>query len=173
MVLGRTGIGAALLGALLSVVHLSPGYVNRRLLDGDWSWLPQLDTMSRTVLLYSYVTRGVAFVLGVGVVFALGYWAGTRSDLRENYQGLVLGLGLGGILGYVVALGAFVLVPANDPILADDGFLTGVLLLGRGIGAAVQFAVVGFAGAAFATLVGGSRGNVVSTSDEVHAGSPD
>lgn len=156
MVLRTTGLGAGLLGFVLALVHLTPGYVNDRLLGDASGWLPQLDSMGQTVLLYSYTARGVAFVVGIVGVLALGYRVGTRLDLRADYGRFSLVLGVGGAVGYVVATAAFVSVLADGPVLGDATLLTAALWLGRIAGVVLQFAIVGFAGAAFATLVRGS-----------------
>lgn len=154
----KSGVGAAIIGFVLSVVHLLPGYVTQQLVAGNLGWFPRLDTPGETLVLYHHTVDATAFVLGFGAVFALGYWLGTDLDLRRRYRQFVLAVGVGGLIGYLLPILLailFLLVTAGGTIAGGIGLLDTVLLAGRILGVPIQFAVVGFSGAALAHLTGG------------------
>lgn len=159
MVLRVSGLVAALIGFVVSVVQLSPGYVTQQLADGHWQWVPRLETMGQTLVLYNYIVDGVVFGFGVVGVFALGYWVGTELDLRTAYRRFALTIGVGGLLGYllpIVAAVIFVLLGDGADVLGSIDTLSLLLFAGRTIGFAIQVAIIGFAGAAFARLTADS-----------------
>lgn len=164
----NAGMGATLVGIVLALVDLSPAYVNQQLVGDGGNWLPRFERTSRTILFYNYASRGVSFVVAVGAVLALGYLAGSRLDLQADYRRLVLALGLGGLLGYLLAQVVVVWLLSDGAVLGDTAILTGALFLARPIAVALEFAVVGFAGAAFAALVGesGTDGDRASSSSD-------
>lgn len=177
MPLRSTGIGAALTGFLLALVHFSPSFVSQRIIDEESNWLPQLESVGQTIVAYQYVSRGVAFLLAVGVILALGYRAGSRLALRDDYRRFLLTIGLGGLLGYAVGLAPVMVLASEGSWLMDNTAVTVTYLLTRSIGVALEFAVVGFAGAAFATFISGAGpdgGSAPSSGDSgIHAGSDD
>ena len=165
MVLKKASVGAALLGFLVAVVQFSQGLVTDRLVSGDWPWFPHLETTAQTLVLYTYVTDGVAFALGLGGVFVLGYWIGSGLDLRTHCTQFVTRVAGFGLLGYLLpptlaALYVLGMTPFADgtPFLE---FLRGLtvlevtLVLGRIASIPIQFAIAGFAGAAFAQIRAG------------------
>ena len=154
MPLRESGVGAALVGATLAIVRVAPEYLARGILHESWAWLPRLGTAGRTVILYTHVIRAISFVLGVVAVFALGYWAGTRFDLRARYRRFVATLAIGGSVGYVGGLLALVApgVVSGELAVRDGPSLVTIVVVGRVLAVSIQFAVIGFAGAAFASL---------------------
>ncbi|MFC4438738.1 MULTISPECIES: hypothetical protein [Natrialbaceae] len=153
----KSAVGAALLGFALSVVHLSPGYVTQQLVAGEWGRFPQLDTPGETLVLYHYTVDATAFVLGFGAVFALGYWIGTDLDLRRRYRQFALAVGFGGLIGYLIPMCfalLYLLITADGATVEGIRPLDVILFAGRALGVPIQFAVAGFAGAAFAHLTG-------------------
>ena len=157
MALRESAAGATLLGALLFVVQFASEAVGELFTDGGVGWLPQLSTVGTTVTVYLYLLRGLGFVLSIAAVFVLGYWAGSRLDLKTDYRRFVLALGAGGALGYLVAgVAGIVATEGATGVTTLDLFSLVTLLVGIGIplGVGIQFAVVGFAGAAFAHVAG-------------------
>ena len=155
MSIRESGVGAALLGATLAIVRVSPEYVARGILRESWAWLPRLGTAGRTVILYTHLVRAIGFVLGVAAVFALGYRAGTRFDLRARYRRFVAILAIGGSVGYGVGLLAVVApgLVSGEIAVRDGPSLVTLVVAGRVLAVSIQFGVIGFAGAAFASLV--------------------
>lgn len=163
MVHKQAGIGAAALGFLLSITQYSQGYVTARLVSEDWSWFPQLESTAETLVLYTHLTDGLIFVLGVVGVFLLGYWLGERLHLGREYRPYVTWVAGGGVAGYllplVLALGVLVvtgLLEGADPFafVPRVSGLDAVVIAGRFVAIPIQFAIAGFAGAAFARLAG-------------------
>lgn len=165
MVLRESAVAAVLVGAALAAVDYAPSYLPRWVLDNPVGWLPRFATDAQTITFYIYVSRGTAFVLGIGCVFALGYWAGSRFDFRAQFRSFVLAVGLGGLVGYGIATLVYALAVVfvlENVRFSGPAAFDGALGASRTVAVAVQFAVVGFAGAAFADVAGAS----VERSDE-------
>lgn len=149
MVRKTSGFAAALLGVVLAGARIAPAYATQ-------GWVPQLESIGRTTLLYAYLSRGLAFAVGTLAVFALGYWAGTRLELATACRSVAPAIGVGGAVGYVV--GTLLLLGGLGGMeRADTGVVDGVgigvgILLAQLIAQGVRFAIVGFAGAALASL---------------------
>lgn len=130
-------------------------FVGDRLLAGTTGWLPQFETVGQTVVVYSYLVRGLAFGVGILAVFVLGYWVGNRLDLQAEYKRFVVAVGAGGLIGHLIAgIAGFVVLSGEvgSPSVDPFGILVTGMMLGIPIGVGIQFAVVAFAGAAFAQI---------------------
>lgn len=153
MVERAVGIATAALAFLTALVRVAPEHG-----DVTSSWLPQLETVGRTILFYEYLSRTAAFLFGTVAVLAVGYRAGARLDLSSRYRRFTLTLGIAGAVGQ---LAFFVVYPTvvlgGSP--AAPGAPTAVAWLGWTVGTGVHFAVVGFAGAAFAQFSTGLEGD--------------
>ncbi|MCU4743603.1 hypothetical protein OB955_19510 [Halobacteria archaeon AArc-m2/3/4] len=142
---------AAIIGACAVSIEFGTTWLIDGFVDGGVAaeWLPQLETMGQTAVAYSYASQVLTFVLTFVVVAALGYWAGTRLDVRREYGSLAGHLALGGGVGYMGGLVVFILLVVgwstpSDPILGLG------LLLGMAVATGIHFALVGLAGAALA-----------------------
>lgn len=154
MVSRITGPGAALVGAVLGLVHLAPGYLVGRLLGGSVGGLPQLSTTPQTITAYTSLLDAVGVAVGIGGVFVLGYWAGTRFDQPTAYRRFAALVGIAGSVGYLATMGIVLIFVVREPLVADHVGLTIANVLGTTLRVGVQFAIVGFAGAAFAYFDG-------------------
>lgn len=154
MVPRRAGIGAALLGAGIALLHLAPAYLSRYVLGGGVSWLPRLETTQVTLVGYNMVLNALGVLVGIVAVGVLGYWAETRIDLVAEYRGLLAVFGVGGSLGFLVTMAGSLLLAVDAPVVGDDVGLTLGWVLGTTVRVGLQFALVGFAGAAFAYVSG-------------------
>lgn len=177
MVLRKSAVGAALLAALVLVVQIGSDIVVDSFVEGTFGWLPQLDTVGQTVAVYMYLFNGLEFGLGIIAVFGLGYWAGSQLSLKVEYKRFVLAVAAGGMVGYLVA-GSVALTVAYGgigfPTLDSFGVVTLLLAAGVPLGVGIQFAVVAFAGAAFANVTGGTFGSAPNkNSTEIPAESAD
>lgn len=160
MVLTKSGLGAALLGGLLAVLHLAPGYVTARLIAGDGVALPWPATTAELIVLSQGLLNVSGVVGGIGAVFLLGYWAGGRLEVRQHSRQFLLVVGLGGLGGYVAVNGllfVYALLGGTQILQSEQSVVTAVVIAGRAVGVLLQFAVCGFAGAAFATLGADAR----------------
>ena len=172
MVLTKSGLGAALLGGVLALLHLSPGYVTARLIAGDGASVPWLGTTAEVILLSQGLLNAAAFIAGFGALFVLGYWAGLRLELQQHYRQFLLTVGLGGLIGYVtpiLLLAVYALIVGGGPLQGEQigAGATAMLVVGRAVSVAIQFAVVGFAGAAFAGLTTKTRRSDTTTSQPI------
>lgn len=172
MVPRNNGIAAALLGVAFALASHAPTLLTAR---GGFDVLPQVGTTGETVMVYVGLSRGVAFAFGTLAVLALGYRAGRRIDLRAEYRDLALAVGLGGAAGYVLVLVPLAATASGGwaSLGTSAGDLFGLAALGgRIVGVGVQFAVVGFAGAALAHVADGADGRTrTATGDGADAGS--
>ncbi|MFC3959996.1 hypothetical protein [Halovivax cerinus] len=159
MVLTKSGLGAVLLGSVVALLHLAPGYVTSQLIANDATAIDWLGSTARQIVFLNGFVSAMAFVVGIGVVFLLGYWAGSRLDLRRSYRSFLLVVGVGGGIGYLVPMllvFGYTALAATGPFQSDQLGTTALVFLGRTGAVAIQFAVVGFAGAALATLSSGT-----------------
>lgn len=76
--------------------------------------LSDLFGVGRTPATIAVAVQVLAFAVGVLGPAAVGYRAGTRADLREDYAALAVVVGLAAFAGFAVAAGATVLVA--DPM---------------------------------------------------------
>ena len=155
MVLRKSGVVAALLGGLLAVLHLSPGYVTARFIAGGGRSALWPGSTGELIVLFQGLLHVVGAVVGIAAIFVVGYWAGGRLALRDHYDRVLLTFGLGGLVGYlsvIVLLAIYAVSIGAGPLRSDMLGVTSVLVAGRAIVVTIQFAVVGFAGAAFAGL---------------------
>ncbi|MFC6754577.1 hypothetical protein [Halorubrum tibetense] len=106
MVLKRIGFGAAALGSVLALLHLSPGFITEWMLAAD-DPVPVGNSLGESVVIVRRLLDAGAFAVGFGGVFLLGYWAGGRVALRHRYRELLVALGVGGALGYALVLVLF------------------------------------------------------------------
>lgn len=154
MVPRETGIGAALLGGGIALLHLAPAYLTRYLLGGGVGWLPRLETTQVTLVGYNMVLNALGVVVGIAGVFALGYWAGGQSRLGDEYRRLTTIVGLGGALGFLVTMAVSLLLAVDVPVVGDDVGMTLAWVLGSTARVGLQFGLIGLAGAAFASFAG-------------------
>lgn len=155
MVLTKSGLGAALLGGVLAAFHIAPGYLIPWLIARDGVSVPWPDTTAEMITLSQGLVGTMGFVVGIGVVFILGYWAGGQFELRQYYRQFLFAVGIGGLIGYVTPILLFfsyAVIVETGPLHTEQLGVTAILLTGRAVGVAIKFAVIGFAGAAFATL---------------------
>lgn len=167
MVLRKSGFGAALLGSILAILHFAPGYVIMWVLGADSVPVPWADTSIEVLTFFYGVLDAGGFVVGIGAVFLLGYWAGGRLELRQQYRELLATIGLGGLLGYIlmmvlvllyaVLLGGGPFYEQQHQEVTNQGVTTVLLFIGRALGLTIQFAVVGVAGAAVAEFAAGDH----------------
>ena len=155
MVLTKSGVFAALLGGVLAVLHVSPGYLTARFIAGGQTAARWPGSTAELIVLSQGLIHTIGAVVGIAGVFVVGYWAGRRIALQDQYETVLLTFGLGGLIGYVTP----VLLLAIYAVSVDSGALqsgmlgaAAVLFGSRAIVVTVQFAIVGFAGAAFAGL---------------------
>lgn len=147
MVHRETGFGAALLGAAIALLHLAPAYLTRYL---SVSWLPRLETTQVTLVGYNMVLNAIGVVLGIGAVFVSGYWVGRKLGIVNEYQRLIAVFGFGGALGFLLTMLIALVLQVDLPVVGDDIGLTLGWILGSTVRIGLQFATIGFAGAAFA-----------------------
>ena len=144
---------SALTAALIVFVNIGSSFLIEGLADGDAGVLPQVGTLGQTVLVYSYASTLLAFVLGVLVVAGLGYWAGQRLDVADEYPSLAAAFAGGGAVGSLLAM-ASVFALAGGPdfgsLLSTDVFFLAAPLLGNAAAFGIRFLLVGLAGAALA-----------------------
>lgn len=154
MVLRKSGFGAALLGGVLALLHLSPAYVTTWLMSIDNISILWIETHVEAITFFQSVLGAGGFFVGFGGVFLVGYWAGGQVALRQQYRELLAAIGVGGVLGYLVPLVLLLLYAVlfgGGPFANQNlGVATVLLLSGRVIGVSIQFAVVGVAGGAVA-----------------------
>lgn len=137
--------------------------INRFVNEG---WLPVLETTGQTMTIYLYLSQALLFVLAFIGVAGLGYWIGTRLDVSREYGTVFGSFALGGSIGYLcgmILVGAFF-----GTFSSEMGPLLGLsLVLMLTVVKAIQFALVGLAGAALAQFGFGRRSqpNGVQTSN--------
>lgn len=150
----KIGVTAAILAAGAIIVRFGSGiYVDRVASDGGTvGWLPQLETTGQTVVAYLWMSRAIGFVLTIVGVAALGYWAGRRLDVPRESRTILGSLAVGGSTGHLVGMVVFVWVigPSSSTPFEGTGLVELVILLGAALATAIQFSLVGFAGAALA-----------------------
>lgn len=123
-----------------------------RLADGSSTiaWVPQLDSIGQTVLMYSYLINAVVFGLSFIAIAALGYWYGKQADIAEEYPTLVASLSVGAVGGF----GAFILIlitVSSGGVSSLSGVMYFLVAFGGGaVAIAIQFSLVGLAGGALA-----------------------
>lgn len=173
----KIGATAAILAAGAIVVEFGTGIYADRLGagGGELGWLPQLETTGRTVVAYLWVSRAIGFVLTIVGVAALGYWAGRRLDVPRESRTIVGSLAVGGSAGHLAGMVVFVslIAPSGSTPVEGTGVLELVILLGAAFATAIQFSLVGFAGAALAefdVIDGRHRPDTVHDAD-AHLGS--
>lgn len=150
----KIGVAAAILAAGATIMEYGTGiYVDRLGSDsGELAWLPQLETTGQTVLAYLWVSRAIGFGLAVVGVAALGYWAGRRVALPRESRTIIGSLAVGGSVGHLIGMMVFVtlIAPSGSPFFEGTGLGELLILLGVAIATAIQFSLIGFAGAALA-----------------------
>ncbi|ELY93497.1 hypothetical protein C483_06018 [Natrialba hulunbeirensis JCM 10989] len=159
-------IGAALIGLVVSLLQLSPGYAAMQLSDGHWQWFPRLGSTAETMVLYHGVVDVTAFLLGIGGLFGLGYRFGVPLESSTQFGRFAVAVGLGALVGAlvpVVAAFGVTFLAGGSSIFATVGqlfavdFPSALLAIGRPLGFGIQSALIGCAGAALATVA--NRGN--------------
>lgn len=163
MVPRETGPGAALLGAGIAVLHVTPAYLSTYLFGGAVAWLPRLETTQVTLVGYNMVLNAIGVVVGIVGVFALGYWAGTKSELTAEYRRLLASFGLGGALGFLSTMAVALTLSIDLPVVGESVGLTLGWILGSTLRVGLQFAAIGFAGAALVHVTGESLDGALSS----------
>lgn len=154
MRLQLAGILTAVLAALTRVVEYSVARFTDAVAQGGGAagWFPHLETAGRTIAFYSATSRAVVFLCSVPLVAALGFTVGRRRDAANEYRPVIETFAVGGGLGALAGLLAVGAV-GGDSILAGVQTVTGaVTVVGIVAATAVQFALLGLAGAALATF---------------------
>lgn len=82
------------------------------------------------------------FAVAVALPFALGYWTGTRSDLREDYLALAAVVALAAFVGYAGSVGVTLVVTDPDQVRIPALYTVPTLLT-----SALSFTVAVVAGA--------------------------
>lgn len=150
-----TAAATALLAAVTVALRSGTELLADRLAGGGSvpAWLPQLETIGWTVTAYSLASRAVAFALAVVGIALLGYWVGSRTDVRRDYRPLAGALLLGGGIGHLVGLWVVPVVALGTGVPASSASgvvlgAAGVLVIGLANG--LKYALIGVAGAALA-----------------------
>ncbi|ADD04804.1 uncharacterized protein Nmag_1222 [Natrialba magadii ATCC 43099] len=164
-------IGAALIGLVVSLLQLSPGYAAMQLGNGHWQWFPRLGSTAETMVLYHGVVDASAFLLGIGGLFVLGYRFGVPLESSRQFGRFAVAVGLGALIGalvpVVVVFGTTLFV-GDSSVFATVGqlftvdFPSTLLAVGRPLGFGIQSALIACAGAALATVAnrgGDNRGD--------------
>jgi len=94
-------------------------------------------------------------------VLALGYRAGTGSELAVEYRRLLVAFGLGGAPGFLSTRGVAPAPSADLPVVGESVGLTLGWILGSALRVGLRFAAVGFAGAAFVHVTRESTGDAL------------
>lgn len=151
---------AALISLTTVLVDVGSAFYLERLADGGgtFAWFPQLETVGRTALAYSYASDAAVFGLSILGVAALGYWAGLRLDLATQYRPLLGYLAVGGGAGQLLAVPLWGLIIGESALPFGSTWLpTLAILLGGLVATGLRFALVGLAGAALAEFGVGTR----------------
>ena len=144
---------SALTAALVVIVNIGSAIVVDGLADWSGEMLPQVGTLGQTALIYSYASNVLTFVLGVLVVAGVGYWAGQRLDVADEYPSLAVAFAAGGAVGYLLGMTSiFALAggPSLESLLSADVFFLVAPLLGNAVAYGIRFLLIGLAGAALA-----------------------
>lgn len=151
---------AGLISLITVVVDVVTSFYLDQLADGSgtFAWFPQLETVGRTALAYSYASEAAVFGLSILGVAALGYWAGLRLDLATQFRPLLGYLAVGGGAGQLLALPLSGLIVGESILPFGSTWLpTFAILLGGLVATGLQFALVGLAGATLAEFGVGAR----------------
>ncbi len=155
MIQRKTMLLAGVLSGAYSSVSYGFDWLINSLVEGAVGWLPQSGSLGQTILIYSYASNAIQFGIGVIGVAALGYWAGTHSDLSQEYRSLLISIGGGGVAGGVlVVLSLFLVGSLSDVSLSAISVTDAVLSVGMLglslLATGIRMALFGLAGAAIA-----------------------
>lgn len=154
MRLQLAGILTAVLAALTRVVEYSVTRFTEAVAQGGGAagWYPHLETAGRTIVFYSATSRAVVFLFSVPLVAVLGFTVGRRRDAANDCRPVIETFAVGGGVGALAGLLAVGAVGAGS-VLAGVQTATGaVTVVGSVAATAIQFALLGLAGAALATF---------------------
>lgn len=138
------------------------------------SWIPIIETVGTTVLVYTYAADFVGAVVPMGLALAFGYVMGRRLNVAGEYPTFVKAVVVGSLLPGIIAWGLLLLLGNVSPsfsvgsLLVQSGFILNLVA-----DSSLVVMVGAFAGAALAHFRAGDDVPVrPTTADDTTAASP-
>lgn len=148
------GILTAVLAALTRVVEYSVTRFTDAVAQGGGAagWYPHLETVGRTIAFYSATSRAVVYLCSVPLVAVLGFTVGRRRDAANEYRPVIETFAVGGGVGALAGLLAVGAVGGSSILAGVQTVAGAATVVGIVAATAIQFALLGLAGAALATF---------------------